>query len=303
MNAAPDIVVAGSINLDLVARVARLPGPGETVGGADLTRHPGGKGANQALAAARLGGRVSLMGRVGRDVDADAALALLRAEGVALDCLTSDPGAPTGLALIAVDAAGENQIVVAPGANARFAPADLDLGRIAAADALMCQLESPLETVMAAAAAARGLVCLNLAPALAVPDALIARAGLVIVNQSEAEAYGDRLAEAGILVARTLGAAGAVVTRGGDELARAAAPAIDPVDTTGAGDAFCGALCVGLAGGLPLAAALELACAAGAAAATRAGAQPSLPRAADLDRLTGGQWPWPAVLPARLMET
>ena len=160
------ITVLGSINLDLVAYASTLPAPGETVTGARLARHPGGKGANQALAAQRLGAAVSLIGRVGADPIADEALTLLRAEGVDLSQCATDPTAPTGVALIAVSAAGENQIVVASGANHNLAPEHLKSGF---PEALICQLELPVETVAAALARAKGFVCVNLAPATAVP--------------------------------------------------------------------------------------------------------------------------------------
>ena len=277
----PLITVVGSVNLDLVAGVARLPAPGETVTGATLARHPGGKGANQALAARRLGAQVRLVARVGVDGMAEEALALLRADGVDLAACAADPAAPTGVALIAVSADGENQIVVASGANATLTPDRL--GPIEGA--LICQLEIPVATVAEAAARAPGFVCLNVAPALPVPDALLARADLVVANEAEAAAYGDRLQAGGGLVAVTYGAAGAALFRAGRELARAAPPRVEAFDTTAAGDAFVAALTVALLEDQPHEAALRFACAAGALAATRPGAQPSLPRRAEVDAL------------------
>ena len=276
------ITVVGSVNLDLVATAARLPAPGETVTGATLARHPGGKGANQALAARRLGARVRLVARVGEDAMADEALALLREEGVDLGGCRADPAFSTGVALIAVSTQGENQIVVAPGANAALSPEHLGPP---AAGALICQLEVPVETVAAAAALATGPVCINLAPALHVPDDLLRRADLLVANEAEAAAYGNRLHGWGALVAVTRGAAGATLFRGGEPLASAAPPRVEAVDTTGAGDAFVAALTVALLEGRPHAEALAFACAAGALAATRAGAQPSLPRRAEVDAL------------------
>jgi ribokinase len=280
MTAAPRITVVGSVNLDLVATVATLPAPGQTVTGAALVRHPGGKGANQALAAARLGARVSLVARVGRDAMAGEALALLRQEGVDLAGCTVDDDAPTGVALIAVSHDGENQIVVAPGANAMFTP-----GRLAAPvdGALICQLELPADTVARAVAAARGFVCLNLAPALDLPDEVMARADLIVANEAEAAVYGDRLRRMPSLVAVTLGARGARLHRAGRTIAEATPPSVIAVDTTGAGDAFVAALTVALLEDRGHPEALSFACAAGALAATRPGAQPSLPRRSEVD--------------------
>lgn len=275
------ITVVGSVNLDLVARGPRLPAPGETVTGAVLARHPGGKGANQALAARRLGADVRLIARVGRDAMADEALALLRAEGVDLGPCVVDPDAPTGVALIAVADGGENQIVVAAGANAALGPADLVAGRD---DALIAQLEVPVDTVRAAALGHAGFVCLNLAPALDVPADLLARADLIVVNESEAAHYGAALAAtARTQVALTLGARGAELWREGRRIAAAKPPKVEVVDTTGAGDCFVAALVVALLEGRSPEAALRFACAAGALATTRAGAQPSLPRRAEVD--------------------
>jgi ribokinase len=274
------VTVVGSVNLDFVATAATLPRPGETVTGATLARHPGGKGANQALAARRLGAEVRLVARVGADAMADEALALLRADGVDLSDCRVDPAAPTGVALIAVAADGENLIVVAPGANAGFAPDGLPP---IAGEALICQLELPVATVAQAVAAARGFVCINLAPATEVPPALLERADLLIVNDGEAAFYGDRLRAAAGLVAVTLGSRGARLLRGGALVAEAAPPPVLAIDSTGAGDAFVGALTVALLEGQPPAAALAFACAAGALAATRAGAQPSLPWRAEVD--------------------
>jgi ribokinase len=273
------ITVVGSINLDFVASGPALPTPGETVTGATLARHPGGKGANQALAARRLGAGVTLVGRVGRDAMAEEALVLLRRDGVDVSGVEADAEVATGVALIAV-AGGENQIVVAPGANAAFTP-----DRLVAipAGALICQLELPVETVAAAVQAAAGFVCLNLAPAAAVPDALLARADLIVVNEKEAAFYGQGLHAAPGLVAVTLGARGAILYRAGAELARAAPPAVAVIDSTGAGDCFVAALTVALLEGRPPADALAFACAAGALAATRAGAQSSLPWRAEVE--------------------
>ena len=277
------ITVVGSVNLDIVARAERLPRAGETVTGAVLARHPGGKGANQALAARRLGAEVSLVARVGRDAAAEEALALLRAEGVDLSHCGVDAEAATGVALIAVAADGENQIVVAPGANARLGPSMLD--GLPLADALLCQLEVPVATVLHAAAHANGFVALNLAPAIDVPAALLDYADLLVVNDTEALHYGETLHRGGGWVAVTHGARGATLLRDGREVATALPPRIVAVDTTGAGDTFVAALLVALLEQQAPAAALAFACAAGAATAMAAGAQPSLPTRAAVERL------------------
>jgi ribokinase len=269
----PRIVVVGSINLDLVARCARLPRPGETLTDATFERVPGGKGANQALAAARLGASVSLVGAVGHDPFAAEAVVLLDEGGVALDGVRR-VDSPTGVAVIVVAEDGENQIVVAPGANGEVeAPPGL-----AEADAVLCQLEIPVETVAAAAREARFL-CLNAAPAQPLSPALLDAVDLLVVNRYELEAIGrfDGLA------ALTLGADGAVLLEAGEEVARAAPPSIDPVDGTAAGDAFTACLLVSLLEGRDRAEALTRACAAGAIAASRPGAQPSLPTAREVD--------------------
>ncbi|MDZ4760949.1 MAG: ribokinase [Alphaproteobacteria bacterium] len=277
---APHITVVGSVNLDLVATAARLPVAGETVTGATLERHPGGKGANQALAARRLGMEVRLLCRVGADAMAEEALALVRAEGVDLTGCSVDPGAATGVALIAVSVQGENQIIVAPGANAVFLPVHLPEQ---IDGALICQLELPVETVAKAVESASGFVCVNLAPAREIPESILGRADLVVVNEVEAAWFGDALNRASGLVAITAGSRGARLLRAGALVAAAPAFAIQPVDTTGAGDAFVAALTVALLEELSPQQALRFACAAGALAATRRGAQPSMPTRTEIE--------------------
>jgi len=276
------IVVVGSVNLDFVATVEKLPVAGETVSGADLNRFPGGKGANQALAAQRLGAEVSLVARVGDDANADEALVLLSSGNVDLSGCDRDETVPTGVALIAVSADGENQIVVAPGANRYLQPEMLSLP---AADALICQLEVPVKTLLHAAATFDGMFCINLAPAMDVPDALIQRADVVVVNETEAEFYGAALSKCDGLLATTFGAGGAVLSKGGETIAKTKPPEIEVIDTTGAGDTFTAALTVALLEDMTVQAALEFACAAGAAAATKQGAQPSLPFREDVEAL------------------
>jgi ribokinase len=268
----PSIAVVGSINLDLVARCERLPRPGETLTDATFERVPGGKGANQALAAARLGASVSLVGAVGRDPFATEALALLEEGGIRLDVDRVDE--PTGVALIVVAEDGENQIVVAPGANGTV---EVTSG-LGDADAVLCQLEIPIDTVADAARDA-SFFCLNAAPARPLHDSLLAEIDLLVVNRYELEAIGRFDG----FVALTLGAEGAVLLDGGQEVARAAPPAVDAVDGTAAGDAFTACLLVALLEGREREEALVRACAAGALAASRPGAQPSLPTADEVD--------------------
>ena len=270
----PTVAVIGSVNLDIVARVARLPTPGETVTGAELHRFPGGKGANQALAAQRLGADVSLVARVGDDAAADEALALLRDGGVDLSACVAIPDVATGTALIAVAPSGENQIVVAPGANRCLLPDQLE---IPDTDAVICQLEVPVETVVLVATAYKGFFCVNLAPAMEIDVAVLQRADLVVVNETESDWYGASLRACAGLVATTRGAGVASLERDGEVIAEARPPATDAVDATGAGDTFTAALTVALVEGQAPEAALRFACAAGAAAVSKMGAQPSLP--------------------------
>jgi ribokinase len=271
MAAPPRLTVVGSINVDLVAQAERLPRAGETVSGARFSRVPGGKGANQAVAAARLGAEVTMVGCVGSDELAEPALAGLQEAGVEERWLVKD--APTGIALITVDAAGETTIVVAPGANAELRPEDLALGDSAA---VLCQQEIPAETVARASELAPRFF-LNAAPArTGAPEA-----ELTVVNRLELEALGARSG----LVCVTLGAEGAVLLENGEEVARAAPPAVDTVDGTAAGDAFTACLIVSLLEERPREEALRRACAAGALAASRFGAQTSLPTAEEVDAL------------------
>jgi ribokinase len=262
----PDLTVVGSINLDLVTRVERLPRPGETVSGATLERIPGGKGANQAVAAARLGAEVRLVGRVGADPFATEALAGLREAGVTLD--VREVPEPTGVAVILVADGGDNVIAVVPGANAF-------VGGFAAAGSVLCQLEIPDEAVREARAQAAWL-CVNAAPARPLP----VEADLVVANRYEAETVGEQR-----LIAVTLGEEGAVLLENGTEIARARPPLVEAVDGTAAGDAFTACLVVSLLEGREPEEALRRACAAGALAVSRFGAQPSLPTAAEVDEI------------------
>jgi ribokinase len=275
----PRVTVVGSINLDLVAFCERLPRVGETLTDAELARVPGGKGANQAVAAARLGAEVSFIGCTGSDDFGALARSGLEEAGVDLSGLQVTDE-PTGVALILVEAGGENQIVVAPGANRRLAPGSFVIGE---ADAVLCQLEIPVESVAAAAEQAEGMFCLNAAPALPVPLDVLARADLIVANSFELDTLGS--SSLGGLFALTLGADGALLLEGGEELARARPPTVKAVDGTAAGDAFCACLVVSLLEERGYEESLRRACAAGAITASRPGAQPSLPTAAEVDAL------------------
>ena len=266
----PRLTVVGSVNLDLVAGCERLPRPGETVTGATFARHPGGKGANQAVAAAQLGAHVTFVGSIGDDNFAEQALEGIHVAGVQA---TLRRGGATGVALILVDESGENQIVVAPGANS-------ELGEVQVAGAVLCQLEIPLEAVASAAAGA-GRFFLNAAPARPISAALVRAAELVVVNSYELEA----LPETPRLTALTLGEEGAVLLEGGSEVARAQAPRVRAVDGTAAGDAFTACLVVSRLEERDVEEALRRACAAGAITASRPGAQPSLPTADEVDAI------------------
>ena len=277
-----DVLVIGSVNLDLSAAVSRLPEAGETVTGASLSRFPGGKGANQALAAKRLGADVRLIACVGDDAAAEEALALLREGDVDLFGVQRLGDQPTGIALISVAPSGENQIVVAPGANTAIDPDALDVGK---ADALICQLEIPGAVVEKAAADFDGFFCVNLAPAKEIDVSVMQRADLVVVNETEAAWYGDTLTACGGLIAITYGSRGATLQEHGATIAEARPPQVSAVDTVGAGDTFTAALTVALVEGRSPEDALNFACAAGAAATTRQGAQPSLPTRREVEEL------------------
>lgn len=283
----PVIAVLGSINMDLVTTTERRPEPGETVLGTGFTMVPGGKGANQAVAAGRAGGRVEFIGAVGDDVFADGLRAVLRESGVGTARLRTVDGA-SGIAAIVVDASGENSIIVVGGANAtvtELAGEDLDI--IAAADILLCQLEIPVPTVAAAAAHAQAngtVVVLNPSPARQLPPELWAAVDVAVVNSGEFTDLGSALEPVPHLVV-TLGADGARY-RGpdGTELA-VPGSVVDVVDTTAAGDTFTGALAVAWQRGP--AEALRFACTAGALATTRLGASASIPGRAEIDAALG----------------
>jgi ribokinase len=292
-----DVVVVGSANLDLVATTRRLPGPGETVLGSDFAQHPGGKGLNQAVAAARAGASVALIAAIGDDDAGSALISVAEHEGIDVSRVAVVAGAPTGRALITVDERGENSIVVIPGANSLVRVVSLSSPALAPETVVLAQLEVPIETVLAAFTAARvagSRTVLNPAPVPdgGVPSELLALCDVVVPNEHEVELLGgvDRLVAGGVgAVVLTRGAAGVAVTEAADGANWTfAAFDVDPVDTTGAGDAFCGTLACRLATGADLRSAVRSAAAAGALATTVAGAVPSLPVAAEIDHLASG---------------
>jgi ribokinase len=286
------VTVVGSINMDLVVSTERLPGAGETILGSDFQRFGGGKGANQALAAARMGARVTLIGKVGTDEAGRALVGELQQAGVETSRIGRSDG-PTGTAVITVDRLGTNTIVVVPAANHALTPADVEAARdvIAASDAVLLQLEVPIETVVAAAAAAKAAgvpVFLNPSPVQPLPPQIFDGLAYLVVNEGELAALTDGSGDPSKLLAQgvrrivlTLGEQGArlIDANGSTDVAPFR---VQSIDTTAAGDAFLGAL----AATLPergLAPALEAASAAGALATTRMGAQPSLPTVREVD--------------------
>jgi ribokinase len=303
MNRKPRILVVGSSNTDMIIRLDRIPRPGETILGGEFAIAAGGKGANQAVAAARAGGHVTFVARVGRDIFGEQALAGFVEDGIDVGKVVRDAAEPSGVALIFVAKDGENSIAVASGANARLAPADV--GRAAAAfgdaDVLVLQLETALPTVrkaVALAAASGVRVILNPAPARDLPSALLGRVSILTPNESEAERLSGikvsdefsaaraaaTLRRRGVeTVVITLGARGAYVNGPGE---RRLVPGfkVKPVDTTAAGDVFNGALAVALAEGKALADAVRFANAAAALSVTKRGAQPSAPRRREIVR-------------------
>ncbi len=300
------IVVVGSSNTDMIIKLDRIPRPGETILGGEFVTAAGGKGANQAVAAARAGGRVSFIARVGQDVLGDQAVAGFVKDRIDVQHVARDKAAPSGVALIFVARDGENSIAVASGANGRLSPADVKKARkvIASAAVLVMQLETPLATVQAAAetAAKAGVsVILNPAPAQPLPDELLRLVSILTPNETEAELLtgitvddevsagqaADRLLARGVqTVIITLGPRGAFVAAEGLRKLIRGLP-MQAVDTTAAGDVFNGALAVALAEGQTLEQSVRFANAAAAISVTRLGAQPSAPKRKEIDQLAG----------------
>lgn len=290
------ITVIGSSNTDMVIKTTKLPVPGETILGGNFFMNPGGKGANQAVAASRLGGKVSFIAKTGDDIFGKQAKQLFENEGVNTDYMFTDSENPSGVALITVDSAAENCIVVAPGANSNLGKADIDQAReeILRSDIILMQLEIPLETVSYAANIAHGAgkkVILNPAPARGLPDDLLQKLYIITPNETEAELLtgikvsdmttaekaAKILHDKGVkIVIITLGSKGAFYFSG-DGFKIVPAPKVEAIDTTAAGDVFNGALAVAISEGLELEKAVELANKAASISVTRLGAQSSAP--------------------------
>lgn len=304
-NMAKNIVVVGSSNTDMILKVNRIPRPGETILGGEFLTAAGGKGANQAVAAACAGGSVSMVARVGRDMFGERAVAGLVEKGICVDHVTQDD-APSGVALIFVAADGENSIGVGGGANARLSPSDVQNAKdkFASAGVVVLQLETPLETVQAAAELGRAsgaIVILNPAPAQELPDELLTNVTIITPNETEVElltgiavtddascrrAADALLARGVVTVIITLGARGAYrATTDSQQLIPGFH--VTPVDTTAAGDTFNGALAVAIAERLPMEDAIRFANAAAAISVTRFGAQPSAPSRKEIEQLHG----------------
>ncbi|RFZ93987.1 ribokinase [Mucilaginibacter conchicola] len=290
------ITVVGSTNMDMVVKTTHLPAPGETVLGGSFFMNPGGKGANQAVAAARLGGDVTFITKIGNDVFGKQSSQLFDDEGINISCILADREQPSGVALITVDDNGENSIVVASGANAALTPVDVStcLNRIEKAEIMLLQLEIPMDTVELVAdyAAANNIrLVVNPAPAnilsedllknihIITPNATEAEmlTGVKVTDETSAEAAANVLHQKGVTkVIITMGKAGALVFDG-TEAKMVAAPKVTAVDTTAAGDVFNGALVVALAEGQDLIKAVEFSCLAAALSVTKLGAQSSIP--------------------------
>jgi ribokinase len=297
----PDILVVGSLNADLVVRTPRFPKPGETISGEDLQIIPGGKGANQAVAAARQGVSVAMVGRVGNDSFGPELIHNLKQNNVDASHVQMDSQSATGTATIVVDANGQNSIVLSPGGNGRVSPADVENVSFSDYKLLLLQLEVPVEAVLAAARRAKesGLqVLLNPAPARPLPAELISLPDFLLPNESELSLLTDQAVQdvasaenaAKTLLARgaqnvivTLGAQGAlIVTR--TQVIHVDTYQVEVLDTTAAGDAFIGGLSSALLQNKSLEEAVRYACACGALATTKFGAQPSLPTREEVER-------------------
>ena len=304
MTRAKKIVVVGSCNTDMVIKADRLPVPGETILGGTFFMNPGGKGANQAVAAARMGGNVTLISKTGNDVFGKQSVMLYTAENIKTDYIFSDPKHPSGVALITVDAQGENCIVVASGANASLSPSDIDKAsaEIESSDLILMQLEIPIETVEYVAEKAQKKdikVILNPAPARALSDNLLKNLYIIIPNKSEAEILSgikvtdiesakiaaNIISSKGVnIVVITLGSQGALIKEY-DDFLFVDALKVEALDTTAAGDTFCGAVCVGLSEGKSILESVKLAARAAAITVTRMGAQSSIPYRSELSSL------------------
>ena len=272
----PRIAVVGSINADLVVQMPKLPGRGETVSSAQPAWFPGGKGANQAVAAARMGGIVSMFGAIGADEPGQMCLSALKQSGVNVDAVVK-VSSPTSTALVMVEHSGENQIVVADGANQH---ASFDAAQISASDAVIVQFEIPESVIVEVGKAAKGIFCVNAAPVRELSDELASLIDVLIVNEHEYAQLGEP--KSGLVIV-TAGAKEVVAYQNGEVVAKSQPPKVEALDTVGAGDTFVGAFVVAYASGKTLPDALDLACAASALSTLKLGAQSGMPTASEVN--------------------
>ena len=268
----PRIAVVGSINADLVVQMPKLPGRGETVSSAEPAWFPGGKGANQAVAASRMGGKVSMFGAIGADEPGQMCLSALKQSGVNVDAVVK-VSSPTSTALVMVEHSGENQIVVADGANQH---ASFDAEQISAADAVIVQFEIPESVIVEVGKAAKGIFCVNAAPVRKLSEELASLIDVLIVNEHEFVQLGEP--KSGLVIV-TAGAKEVVAYQDGEVVAKSQPPKVEALDTVGAGDTFVGAFVVAYASGKTIPDALDLACAASALSTLKLGAQSGMPTA------------------------
>ncbi len=271
----PRIAVVGSINADLVVQMPKLPGRGETVSSAEPAWFPGGKGANQAVAAARMGGNVSMFGAIGADEPGQMCLSALKQSGVNVDAVVK-VSSPTSTALVMVEHSGENQIVVADGANQYAA---FDAAQISAADAVIVQFEIPESVIVEVGKAAKGIFCVNAAPVRELSDELASLIDVLIVNEHEYAQLGEP--KSGLVIV-TAGAKEVVAYQNGEVVAKSQPPKVEALDTVGAGDTFVGAFVVAYASGKTIPDSLDLACAASALSTLKLGAQSGMPTASEV---------------------
>ena len=272
----PRIAVVGSINADLVVQMPKLPGRGETVSSAEPAWFPGGKGANQAVAAARMGGNVSMFGAIGADEPGQMCLSALKQSGVNVDAVVTALS-PTSTALVMVEHSGENQIVVADGANQH---ASFDAEQISAADAVIVQFEIPESVIVEVGKAAKGIFCVNAAPVRELSTELASLIDVLIVNEHEFAQLGEP--KSGLVIV-TAGAKEVVAYQNGEVVAKSQPPKVEALDTVGAGDTFVGAFVVAYASGKTVPDALDLACAASALSTLKLGAQSGMPTASEVN--------------------
>ena len=272
----PRIAVVGSINADLVVQMPKLPSRGETVSSAEPAWFPGGKGANQAVAAARMGGNVSMFGAVGSDQPGQMCLSALQQSGVNVDAVAK-VSSPTSTALVMVEHSGENQIVVADGANQHAA---FDAAQISAADAVIVQFEIPESVIVEVGKAAKGIFCVNAAPVRELSDELASLIDVLIVNEHEYAQLGEP--KSGLVIV-TAGAKEVVAYQNAEVVAKSQPPKVEALDTVGAGDTFVGAFVVAYASGKTISDSLDLACAASALSTLKLGAQSGMPTASEVN--------------------